>query len=387
MKTTWRAALINKEKLLMNKKKMRAARMHEKGKSLIIDQIDIPDVRPTEVLIRVKACGIVPNLQNVLQKWDEIAPDLPLPEMPAIFGLDVSGVVETVGERVQDFSPGDRVYVNPLRFCGSCSACRNGHSLDCDRMILNGYFGIRPESKALFEDYRYGGYAEYMPAPQNSLVRIPDNLNFNTAARFGYLGTAYRALKRGNVGPGKTVLINGVTGTLGLGAVALALALGARQILGTARDESLFERVTALGEPGRIEILKSGTESVKEWSQRITGGRGVDVVIDALSPGAPGKPMQDAIQSLNRGGCIVDVGSVNEEVPLDVFWMMSNNISFIGSSWFSAEQGQEMADLAEAGVLDLTFYDDQPYSLDNINEAVSDTEDRHGGFTNIIVNP
>lgn len=148
--------------------------MHEKGKPLAIDHIDIPDVRPTEVLVRVKACGLVPNLQNVLQKWDEIAPDLPLPEMPAIFGLDVSGVVESVGERVRDFSPGDRVYVNPLRFCGSCSACRNGHSLDCDRMILNGYFGIRPESKALFEDYRYGGYAEFMPAPQNSLVRIPD---------------------------------------------------------------------------------------------------------------------------------------------------------------------------------------------------------------------
>ena len=74
-------------------------------------------------------------------------------------------------------------------------------------------------------------------------------------------------------------------------------------------------------------------------------------------------------------------------VPLDVFWMMSNNISFIGSSWFSAEQGQEMADLAETGVLDLAFYDNQPYLLDDINEAVSDTEDRQGGFTNIIVNP
>lgn len=100
----------------MNKTKMRAARMHEKGKPLVIDHIDIPDVRPTEVLVRVKACGLVPNLQNVLQKWDEIAPGLPLPKMPAIFGLDVAGVVERVGERVRDFSSGDRRLRQPVAF-------------------------------------------------------------------------------------------------------------------------------------------------------------------------------------------------------------------------------------------------------------------------------
>lgn len=93
--------------------------------------------------------------------------------MPAIFGLDVVGVVERVGDRVRDFSPGDRVYVNPLRFYSSCSAYRSGHIRDCDRMILNGYFGIRPESEVLFEDFRFGGYAEFMPALQNSLARLP----------------------------------------------------------------------------------------------------------------------------------------------------------------------------------------------------------------------
>lgn len=366
---------------------MRAARMHQKGEPLVIDHIDVPNVRPDEVLVGVKACGIVPNLQNVLQKWDEIAPDLPLPKMPAIFGLDVAGVVENVGSQVRDFKPGDRVYVNPLRFCGSCSACRNGHSLNCDRMILNGYFGITPQSASLFEDYAYGGYAEYLPAPQNNLVRIPDNLDFNTAARLGYLGTAYRGLKRGLAGPGKTVLINGISGTLGLGAVALALAMGARQILGTARDESLFERVRQLAEPGRIEILKSGSASVAEWSQRVTEGRGVDVVIDALSPGAPGKPMQEALKSLNRGGCLVNIGSVTDEVPLSVFQMMSHNISLIGSCWFSTEEGQEMADLVGTGMLDLSFYDNQSYPFEQINEAVDSAGDSHGGFTNIVINP
>ncbi|MDY0971414.1 alcohol dehydrogenase catalytic domain-containing protein [Siccibacter turicensis] len=368
-------------------KVMRAARMHEKGKPLDIDEIDIPQIRPTEVLVRVRACGMVPNLQNVLDKWDEMAPDLPLPKMPAIFGLDVAGEVVRTGERVRDFKPGDRVYVNPLRVCGSCSACRNGHTLNCERMILNGYFGIKPESATLFEDYPYGGYAEYLPAPQESLVRIPENLDFPVAARLGYLGTAYRALKRGNAGPGKTVMINGITGTLGLGAVALSLALGVRQILGTARDESLFERVAQLAEPGRIQILKSGEEPADEWSQRVTGGRGVDIAVDALSPGAPPEPMKEAVKTLNRGGCLVNIGMVSQEVPLDVFWMMSNNISHIGSSWFSTEQGQEMADLVESGALDLSFFDNQAFPLEQINEAVGNTKNRSGGFTNIVITP
>lgn len=366
---------------------MRAARMHEQGQPLAIDEIAIPQVRPEEVLVRVRACGMVPNLQNVLQKWDELAPDLPLPKMPAIFGLDVAGEVVDTGARVREFKPGDRVYVNPLRSCGSCNACRNGNELNCARMILNGYFGIRPESATLFEDYQYGGYAEYLPAPQNSLVRIPDNLDFTTAARLGYLGTAYRALKRGNAGPGKTVLINGITGTLGLGVVALALAMGVRQILGTARNDSLFERVRQLAEPGRIQILKSGEEPTDLWSQRVTEGRGVDIAVDALSPGAPPEPMKEAISTLNRGGCLVNIGMVSEDVPLDVFWMMSNNISHVGSSWFSTEQGQEMADMVEAGVLNLSFFDNQSFPLEQINDAISGTEDRNGGFTNIVITP
>lgn len=97
-------------------------------------------------------------------------------------------------------------------------------------------------------------------------------------ARLGYLGTACRALKRGNVGPGKRPYQRHYRNT-----EPWRWRPGARQIPGTARDESLFERVMTLAEPGRIEILKSGSQSVREWSKQITACRGVDVVIDALS--------------------------------------------------------------------------------------------------------
>ncbi|MCD7037266.1 alcohol dehydrogenase [Pseudomonas syringae] len=369
----------------MTPTEMRAARLHDTGKPLKIERLPVPTIRPTEVLVKVEACGLVQNLQNVIAEWDEVAPELPLPKLPAIFGLDATGVIESVGSQVYGFKPGDRVYVNPGRYCGSCRACQAGEPVSCDSFVLNGYFGLGKNGAQMFEDYPYGGLCEYMPAPQYSLVRLPDAVDFETATRLGYLGTAYRGLIRANAGPGKTLLINGITGTLGLGAVAVALALGVKKILGTARNKDFFQKVQDMGPEGRIEILESGSEPVKEWSQRVTDGQGVDIVLDALAPGAPAEPLVEGFKSLNRGGRLVDIGAVQGDVPLDLFWALSNDITIIGSSWFTTQQSQAMVDMAGAGLLDLGFYEHKVYPLEQVNKAVDDTSSRHGGFTNYVI--
>jgi NADPH:quinone reductase-like Zn-dependent oxidoreductase len=95
----------------------------------------------------------------------------------------------------------------------------------------------------LFDDYPHGGLGQFQAAPQSSVVKLPPNVSFEQAARFGYLGTSYSALSKSGIRPGQTLLINGVSGTLGIGAVAFALAIGVTRILGTARDHKLLERV------------------------------------------------------------------------------------------------------------------------------------------------
>jgi NADPH:quinone reductase-like Zn-dependent oxidoreductase len=90
--------------------------------------------------------------------------------------------------------------------------------------------------RSKFDAYPYGGMGEYMLAPQHNLVPLPDSVTFEQAARFGYLGTAYAALRKANVGPGTTILVNGATRVLGLGAVLIALGRGATRVLGTARQ-------------------------------------------------------------------------------------------------------------------------------------------------------
>jgi threonine dehydrogenase-like Zn-dependent dehydrogenase len=365
---------------------MLAARLHKVGDPMVLERLPIPKPRPTDVVVKVKACGIVPNLGNVLTHWQTWFPELPLPRLPAIFGLDVAGVIAEAGELVHDFTPGDRVYVNPGLACGSCPSCRASDPLNCRMYTFKGYFGFGAESQKMFDAYPYGGLCEYSTAPQQNLVRLPDNVTFEQAARFGYLGTAYAALRKAGAGPHSTVLINGISGTLGLGAALIALGRGVPRIFGTGRNEALLGRVKALA-PSRIEVLPLGTTSIAERVRAATGGLGVDIHIDCLGPGSPATTMIDAIYALRRGGVAVNIGGMGERGPLDVHWMMDEQISFIGSNWFSPGEGQALADMVRAGTLDLSVFEHDVHPLSDINTVLKGLPNRNGGFTNFVVVP
>ncbi len=167
---------------------MEAARLHQIGTHFSIDDIARPEPRANDVLVQVKACGVIPNMKNVMSHYAEWFPFLPLPPLPAIYGLDAAGVVAEVGSQVKSIKPGDRVYVNPGISCGSCHACRRGEPINCDAYTFLGYFGFGPRSKTVFEDYRTAGFGEYMTAPASSIVMLPDAVSFEAGARFGYLG-------------------------------------------------------------------------------------------------------------------------------------------------------------------------------------------------------
>ncbi len=217
---------------------MRAARLHAVGEPMVIEEVPRPTASGTDVIVEVKGCGMVPNLANVLANWETWYPHMPLPPRPAIFGLDPVGVVREVGEQVVNVRVGDRVYVNPGRSCGACHECASGVAQQCDYWTLGGYFGYNERSVAMQLRYPYGGFCEYMLAPQTAIVPLPENLEFRQATRMGYLGTAYAAVKK--LGPlaGKTIIVNGATGTLGVGVTMLALAMGAARIFAVARGGS-----------------------------------------------------------------------------------------------------------------------------------------------------
>jgi threonine dehydrogenase-like Zn-dependent dehydrogenase len=364
---------------------MRAARLHAVGEPMRLEDVPVPVPGPRDVLVSVNAVNIVPNLANILDNWTTWFPMNPLPTLPAIFGLDPAGVIEEVGDAVEGFSVGDRVYVNPARTCGGCRACREGRQVQCASFTFSGYFGFSPTSIGLLDRYQ-GGLAEYMIAPTQSLVKIPDTLSFESAARFGYIGTMFSALRKAGAGPGRSVLVNGITGTLGIAAALLAPAMGITRLYGTGRDRELLTDIEKLCPRGvRLHSLLDGP--VDEWIAAETAGEGVDVYIDALGPGAPHETLQQGVRSLTRGGIAVNIGAVAGEVPLDLHRMMDMDQTVRGSVWFTAGEGQLMADMVEAGALDLSPLEHTVFALEDVNEAINHIGARHGGFSNFVIAP
>ncbi|THG30101.1 alcohol dehydrogenase catalytic domain-containing protein [Naasia lichenicola] len=363
---------------------MRAARLHQVGDPMVIEEIERPTATGTDVIVEVRACGMVPNLANVLANWETWYPHEPLPPRPAIFGLDPVGVVAEVGEQVIGIKPGDRVYVNPSRSCGACHACTSGRPQSCDYWTFAGYFGFNQKSLEMFERYPHGGFCEFMKAPQASIVKISDNLDFRQATRLGYLGTAYGAVKK--LGPlaGKTLIVNGASGTLGVGITMLALALGISRILAVARGIPLLERLKALA-PNRIETFSNLSGSTAEWVASRTDGLGADFMIDALGAVASLDDFKDAMLGVRRGGKIVNVGGTAGELGLDVKWLMDESREIVGSAWFTSAESMELVDMIRHGVIDMSILTPKAWPFEQINEAINGVTSGEGGFTSYLV--
>ncbi|MEU3786422.1 MULTISPECIES: alcohol dehydrogenase catalytic domain-containing protein [Streptomyces] len=361
--------------------------MHAQHQPFTIDEVEVPEPGPTDVLVRVGACGIVPNLGNVLNFLPEWWPHLTFPPLPAVFGLDVAGEIVGKGNRVHGLEVGQRVYVNPGRQCGGCFACRTGDPQHCPAYTFNGYFGFGAGSAQIFADYPYGGMCEYMTAPQSSMVTIPDNLSFESAARFGYLGTAYRALRMAGADANSVVVVNGASGTLGVCIVLLAKAFGVRKILGVARNKEQLEKVRAI-DPQRIEVLSTNDSAkVAQWIIDSTSGRGADIVVDALQSGSPAEPLLESFEGLARGGRHVPLGGVLGPLPINLNVLMSNDRRIIGSLWFDVADGQAMASMVESGTLDLSCLEHEVFDLEDVNSALALFENRNGGFSNYVITP
>ncbi|HBO1602980.1 TPA: alcohol dehydrogenase catalytic domain-containing protein [Pseudomonas aeruginosa] len=362
---------------------MTAARLHAIGGRFSFDEVALPQPGPHDVLVKVATCGVIPNLLNVTRHFPEWYPFLPLPQLPAIFGLDAAGSVAAVGEAVRGFAPGDRVYVNPGLGCGQCRFCRQGETARCDAYTFMGYFGFGPGSSELFRRYPHAGYAEYLAAPANNLVRLPDNLSFAHAARLGYLGTAYAGLKKAALGPGQSLLVLGASGTLGVGASMLALAFGATRVLVAARDDGALQRLRRL-DPARVLPIRIGAGELREQILQAQPG-GVDAMIDTLGAKAPAQLSVDAMRAVARGGRIVQVGGVAGPIPIDPHPFMCAQLQYIGSLWFSVGEGEELARLIGSGLVDLSLLEPRGYPLRQLNEALEHIQEQADGFSNFHI--
>src|SRR5699024_9361997 len=220
--------------------------------------VDTPVPGPTDVLVRVLACGL--NHLDLWLRQGGTGDTLSLPRIP---GTDVLGGVESVGTDVDGALIGRRVLLYPGQSCGQCEHCVFGHESACRGFKILGY-------------HVDGGYAERVVVPENLLVPVPDNSLNWAAVPVAYI-TAWNALvAKGGLRAGQSIAIWGAAGGLGYAALRIALALGADPvaIVGNT-DKKVWLRSN--GFEGHVVVR--GKNVVQEVRAH-TGKRGVDLVLD-----------------------------------------------------------------------------------------------------------
>ncbi|WP_339080895.1 NADPH:quinone oxidoreductase family protein [Pseudomonas sp. TMP9] len=265
------------------------------AETLVLEEIASPEAKKNEVLLEVHAAGV--NFPDTLIIEGKYQFKPPFPFSP---GGEAAGVIKAVGEKVSHLNVGDRV------------------------MALTGW----------------GSFAEEVAVPGYNVMPVPASMDFASAAAFGMTyGTSMHALKqRANLQPGETLLVLGASGGVGLAAVEIGKAMGAKVIAAASSAEKLEVAKAA----GADELINYSESNLKDEVKRLTGGQGADVIYDPVG----GDMFDAAIRSIAWNGRLLVVGFASGRIPeLPVNLALLKGAAVVGVFWgaFAQRQPQDNA--------------------------------------------
>ena len=296
--------------------------------------MDVPDPvpGPNDILIRVRACGICgSDVQGATGRTGRRIP-------PLIMGHEAAGIVEAVGPSVSGFAPGDRVAFDSTVYCNACDPCRQGLFNRCVKRQVIGV--STPTAK------RQGAFAEYVAIPFWIVVKLPDELSFRQAALLEPASIALHAANRGGVTAGETAVVLGA-GTIGLFVIQAVRLRGAARVIAVDKNEFRLGVAQRLGADA---IVNPDHESLREVVRSETGGRGADIVFEAVGFA---QTVREAVSVVKMGGRVTMIGNLDRTVELDMQDLVARELSMVGSYSSSGEFGECMEAFA-SGRIDAT---------------------------------
>ncbi len=298
---------------------------------LTIQQVADPTPKSHGVVLKVKATGLC---RSDWHGWMGHDSDITLPHVP---GHELAGTIEAIGKNVRNFKIGDRVTVPFVCGCGTCNQCKSGNHQVCDHQSQPGFT-------------HWGSFATYVALDyaDTNLVKIPDEIDDVTAATLGCrFITSYRAIvEQGKVTDGQYVVIHGCGG-IGLSAIMIANAIGARVIAVDIKHDTL-EFAQELGAIATINASQSS--DVVEQIKTLTHG-GAQVSVDALGSQTT---CFNSISSLRKRGKHIQVGLMtgdHQHAKIPMNNVMANELEIIGSHGMQAFKYPEMLKLIKTGRL------------------------------------
>jgi L-iditol 2-dehydrogenase len=343
---------------------LKALMLSEYGNLQVMD-VSEPDCAPDEVLIRVAACGICGSDVHGYQG----ASGRRIP--PIVMGHEAAGIIERVGAEVRSYKPGDRVTFDSTVYCGSCEFCQRGEINLCDhRQVL----GVS------CEDYRRNGaFAELVAVPARILYRLPDEFPFEEAAMLEAVSVALHGVRVTQMKGGESALVIGA-GMIGLLTAQAARAAGCSSVMIADVDPARLKMAEEVGIPDTLHL--SGKELIDEVLRR-TGGRGVDVVLEAVGRA---ETVVASIECVRRGGTVALIGNIQPEVPLPLQRVVTREIRLQGSC-ASAGEYSEAIRLMSHGAITVKPLISAMSSLEQASDWFRRLYNHEAGLLKVVVAP
>ena len=277
--------------------------------SVEIRDMPRPEIRPDQVLLRVRAVGICGSDLEMYHHKITFAVN-----PPVILGHEFSGTVAEVGAEVRNFQPGDRVVSETAAYvCGQCAECRTGNYNECPHRLG---FGV----------LIHGADAPVVAVREGALHHVPANVDLAEAALTEPLCVAYNALVvKSRIRPGDVVVVLG-PGPIGLMATQIARVSGASAIVlaGLPRDRPRLALGSTLGATHTCDLT---TDDLPALVHDLSGGRGADLVVDAAGPTATVKL---AMEIVRRNGQITKIAWGPGPLDLSLDPLLSKAVTFQG---------------------------------------------------------
>jgi L-iditol 2-dehydrogenase len=334
----------------------------------------VPQPGPAEVLVRIDAIAVCATDIEIIRHGVPAMIDGELPFNKNFTpGHEYMGTVVQLGPSVDEFQIGDRVAVEVHAGCGRCPRCREGMYTSC----LN--YGYREKGHRANGFSTDGGFAEYAVNNLNTIIHIPDDMTDAEATLIVTAGTAMYGLDvMGGIIAGEGVVVIG-PGPIGLMGVGVAKALGAQPVILTGTRDGRLEMGKQLGAD---EVINVNREDAVAAVRRITGGKGVQYVIECS--GAP-NALNEAARMVNRGGRICLAAFPSEPVPVDLAYLVRNNIYVFGIRGEGRSATHRAAALMAQKRFDAKLIHTHTFPLAEVPTAIRYARDRIEDAIKVVV--
>lgn len=353
---------------------MKAAVCFEKDK-LTIDDIRFDAPQAQEVLVRMVACGVCHTDLSVLNGTVKM-------KLPCVLGHEGAGIVEEVGEGVTHVKKGDKVVLSWVAQCGECYYCKIkrpnlcvlGEKINASNRMPDGSTRLHKDSQDLNVFSALGALSEYAVVPARAAVRLPADAPLDKAALIGCAVTTGvgAVFNTAEMPPGATVAVFGAGG-VGLNIIQGAVIAKAERIIAVDVHPKKLELAKVFGATDVVDA-KAGDPAAA--IRELTHGRGADYAYEAVGRK---ETIEQAYMSTRKAGTcvVVGVGSVKEQISLNVFVLPLFEKRLLGSWFGTADVHRDMPkllDLYTQGKLKLDELVTNTYRLDQLDAAFTDMQ-------------